>query len=761
MSSEPGVVTATVAAAVVVPAAVSVVPAADSQEPASKKRRIEATTTASPPAAATDSPPNGNCTSGGNSSGGNSKMEAMDTSNGASAAAAANGHANGASKAAGGQSGDIDESLYSRQLYVLGHEAMKKMAQANVLISGMKGLGVEIAKNVILGGVKSVTLHDPEDCAIGDLSSQFFLTEDDVGKNRAAVSHQKLAELNNYVSTGAASCPLEEDFLKDFSVVVLTNSSLDEQLRISEVTRKFGICLIVANTNGLFAQVFNDFGEAFKCFDTNGEQPISAMISAIDDAGVVACQDETRHGFEDGDHVTFSEVVGMEHLNGCEPIKIEVMGPYTFKIGPQQGQYVKGGIATQVKVPVDVAFKPLQSALTDQELFIMTDFGKFDRPAQIHLAYLALHEYRKRNDGKSPRPWSQADADAFVAIAKELNEKYCNVTVDEDLVGQFAKICAGDVNPMAAAMGGIVAQEVMKATSGKFMPIRQWMYFDALECLPEDKSGLTEEECAPQNSRYDGQIAVFGRGFQKKMEEQKYFVVGAGAIGCELLKNFAMVGLGAGPSGKVTVTDMDIIEKSNLNRQFLFRPWDVQKPKSVTAANAVRAMNPKVNVEAQQDRVGAETESVYNDAFFEGLDGVANALDNVEARNYMDRRCVYYRLPLLESGTLGTKGNTQVVIPHVTESYSSSQDPPEKSIPICTLKNFPNQIEHTLQWARDLFEGTFSQAPLSAKQYLEEANFVESTKRLQGAQPMETLELVERWADRLILHSVPVGHIGC
>lgn len=60
-------------------------------------------------------------------------------------------------------------------------------------------------------------------------------------------------------------------------------------------------------------------------------------------------------------------------------------------------------------------------------------------------------------------------------------------------------------------------------------------------------------------------------------------MVGAGAIGCELLKNFAMIGLGAG-SGQITVTDMDLIEKSNLNRQFLFRPHDVQHAKSVTAA---------------------------------------------------------------------------------------------------------------------------------------------------------------------------------
>jgi ubiquitin-activating enzyme E1 len=144
---------------------------------------------------------------------------------------------------------------------------------------------------------------------------------------------------------------------------------------------------------------------------------------------------------------------------------------------------------------------------------------------------------------------------------------------------------------------------------------------------------------------------------------------------------------------------MDTIEKSNLNRQFLFRPKDVTKPKSTTAAEAVIQMNPlmKGHIFAHQDRVGVETEAIFNDLFWENLDVVTNALDNVDARKYVDRRCVYFRKPLLESGTLGTKGNTQVVIPHLTESYSSSQDPPEKSIPICTLTNFPNAIHHTIQ----------------------------------------------------------------
>jgi ubiquitin-activating enzyme E1 len=154
-------------------------------------------------------------------------------------------------------------------------------------------------------------------------------------------------------------------------------------------------------------------------------------------------------------------------------------------------------------------------------------------------------------------------------------------------------------------------------------------------------------------------------------------------------------------------------------------------------------MNPNINIVAHENRVGPETESIYDDTFFESLDGVANALDNVDARIYMDRRCVYYRKPLLESGTLGTKGNTQVVVPFLTESYSSSQDPPEKSIPICTLKNFPNAIEHTLQWARDNFEGLFRQSAENASQYLTDSEFLERTIKLPGVQPIEVLESVK------------------
>jgi len=637
---------------------------------------------------------------------------------------------------------EIDESLYSRQLYVLGHEAMQKMQSSDVLISGMGGLGVEIAKNVILGGVKSVTIHDAGKVEIGDLSSQFYLSEGDVGKNRAESCLSQLAELNSYVPVTAHTGELTDDFVRDFAVVVLTNSPLEEQLRVSKVTHPHGIRLIVAETRGLYSQVFCDFGDNFVVSDTNGEQPLSAMISSItrDAQGVVTCLDEVRHGFEDGDSVKFTEVKGMDEVNE-KVFKIKVLGPYTFSIGDTSGfasDYASGGIATQVKVPTNVSFAPLEKAAAEPE-FLLADFAKFDAPAKMHLAFFAMHEFMAKHGGRLPAPWSNDDAEAFVEAAKGVSMIGTVEDLDADYLRQFAKICAGNVSPMNAAVGGIAAQEVMKACSGKFMPIKQWLYFDALECLPEDRSKLTEAGCKALNTRYDGQAAVFGHDFQAHISKQKFFVVGAGAIGCELLKNFAMMGL-----GKMIVTDMDTIEKSNLNRQFLFRPWDIQKLKSQTAANVITKMNPGVKVEARQDRVGPETEDVFTDDFFEELDGVINALDNVDARMYMDRRCVYYKKPLLESGTLGTKGNTQVVLPHVTESYSSSRDPPEKSIPICTLKNFPNAIEHTLQWARDQFEGMYTQAQENAAQYLREpAKFVERTRKLQGAQSLETMESVK------------------
>jgi ubiquitin-activating enzyme E1 len=90
-------------------------------------------------------------------------------------------------------------------------------------------------------------------------------------------------------------------------------------------------------------------------------------------------------------------------------------------------------------------------------------------------------------------------------------------------------------------------------------------------------------------------------------------MIGAGALGCEYIKAFALMGIGCSGSGQVSVTDNDNIEISNLNRQFLFRKINVGDPKSKIACEIAKDMNNELNVRDYQTFVSAETENIFND----------------------------------------------------------------------------------------------------------------------------------------------------
>ena len=600
------------------------------------------------------------------------------------------------------------------------------MQSSNVLIVGMRGLGLEIAKNVILAGVKSVTIWDPSPAQVADCGAQYYLSPEDAGSRLDEVSLPRLAELNTYVPVRILPCEAQRlsevadlpALLKDFQVIVLTEASLEEQLAVNELTHSTGRAFIAADVRGLFASVFCDFGPEFVVSDATGEPPATGVIAAIsrEEEGVVACLEEHRHNLETGDIVRFREVRGMTELNGTEH-EVKVLSPFNFSIGNTSAfsAYENGGAFDQIKQPKKLTFASLQESLKAPE-FVISDFAKMDRMPQLLLAFCTLASLP---EASWPRPRNAEDAAAFLSQATKFNEQHKLVEeLDSSLLTEFAKQARGYLAPMCAVIGGMVAQEVLKACSAKFSPIRQHFVFDSLESLPVDLSPV-EVDFAPQGSRYDSQIAVFGRAFQSKLEASRGFIVGSGAIGCEMVKLYTLMGVSAAPSGLLTLTDMDNIEKSNLNRQFLFRPTDVGKSKSLTAAEAAFRINPQVKIEAKTDRVGVETENIFNTDFFESLTFVTNALDNVDARKYMDIRCIFYGRPLLESGTLGAKGNTQVVIPHLTESYSSSNDQPEKQIPVCTLRNFPNSIEHTIEWAMDFFSGTFKSDPEICNRFLD------------------------------------------
>ena len=138
-----------------------------------------------------------------------------------------------------------------------------------------------------------------------------------------------MAELNTYTPVSvhsATSLTSDLSQLKQYQVVVLTTTPLKDQLTISQYCHQHGIYLIIAETFGLFGSIFTDFGKSFTVVDATGEAVTSGIVAAIDSEGLVSALDETRHGLEDGDFVTFSEVQGMEGLNNAEPRKVTVKG---------------------------------------------------------------------------------------------------------------------------------------------------------------------------------------------------------------------------------------------------------------------------------------------------------------------------------------------------------------------------------------------------------------------------------------------------
>ncbi|WIA10070.1 hypothetical protein OEZ85_010280 [Tetradesmus obliquus] len=645
---------------------------------------------------------------------------------------------------------DLDENLHSRQLAVYGREAMRRMAGANILVAGANGVGVEVAKNVILAGVRALTIHDHKNVETRDLSAQFYLTEEDVGQNRAEACKDKLQELNNAVAVSASSAELSAEYLGQFQVVVVTDASLEESKRIDEICHAHQppIAFIRSETRGVFASVFCDFGPSFTVYDVDGEDPHSGIVASVSSGNpaLVTCVDDERLEFQDGQLVTFSEVVGMTELNNHKPVKVKNCKAHSFELELDTtgfSEYVRGGIVTQHKEHKVLSFKTLAQALESPGEFLMSDFSKFERPPLLHLAFQALDAYQVAEAGSLPRPGVAGDAAKLTELVAALAAKQTDkVEVDEDLLRKFASGSSGELNPMAAMFGGFVGQEVVKALSGKFSPLHQWFYFDSAESMPDEVLPAAEYE--PTGSRYDPQVAVFGRSVQQRLAGLKLFLVGAGALGCEFLKNFAMMGIACGgEQGLVTVTDDDVIEKSNLSRQFLFRNWHIGSSKSTVAADAALKLNPRLAINPLQNRVSPETEDVFNDGFWEGLDLVVNALDNVNARLYVDSRCVYYCKPLLESGTLGPKCNTQAVIPRTTENYGASRDPPEKSAPMCTVHSFPHNIDHCLTWARSEFEGLLEKGPSEANAYLADpAKYTEAVKSSADAAAREQLAKV-------------------
>lgn len=191
-----------------------------------------------------------------------------------------------------------------------------------------------------------------------------------------------------------------------------------------------------------------------------------------------------------------------------------------------------------------------------------------------------------------------------------------------------------------------------------------------------------------------------------KIEQSKVLLVGAGGIGCEVLKNLTLSGFRS-----IDAIDLDTIDVSNLNRQFLFNKTNVGQSKAKVAIEIAKS-----EYIASQDglNMNAIHKSIMLDEFdvdfFKQYTFVINALDNRAARSHVNRMCLAADIPLLESGTAGYTGQSKLIKNSLTACYECDGIQKEgRTYATCTIRNTPSQPIHCIVWAKHLFHQLFGE----------------------------------------------------
>lgn len=570
------------------------------------------------------------------------------------------------------------EQLYSRQVGTLGESCMKQLSNLHVLVLHLDTTGFETVKCLVLMGIHTIYLYDPRIPNTTHIGLNIALQKN----NHTSIAEQTkkyVDTLNPFVNVVVVTDYMDILTHKNINVCIQTN--LYKSLDISTFCHHHNINYILGYQYDLLGYLFNDFN-CHTIHNINGENPslvyvkhitkknntlqLKLMSQDIDCSRIQFVQPFLEKIYTITKDIQHNDRLYIEYDEDIEPITLSskhniLIREYKEKI-PIQHHSLQEHIIQQTYMP-DVVGHTSSLYTSDKcvQLF------------HTHIQHSSSESTKNITQRKFP------------------------------IIGSI--------------LGAIIAQEVVK-TTGIYTPIHQQYIIDYSDLLqhtethPHTQIRPHTNKTMPFNNPYHHICSVLPDFIIQKLKNLRVFLVGCGALGCEYLKYFHQLDMSTNKDSTIVVTDMDHIELSNLNRQFLFRENNIGKSKSVIAAKSIQTLHSHTHstmyINAVDKELSSQTNDYFNYKFWDSKDIIVNALDNIKTRQFVDEKCVLHNKPLFESGTLGTKCNVQVIIPHKTITYSETHDPPQKEIPVCTIKHFPYTIDHCISWALDIFHYHFT-----------------------------------------------------
>lgn len=322
-----------------------------------------------------------------------------------------------------------EAALYDRQIRLWGVSAQKKLRNANILMAGINGIGSEVVKNIVLSGVNSITLLDDQKVSTFDTLSNLF-TKRQIGKNRSEISRECVQTLNPMVAVKYDMTDLktkDKEYFSAYQVVVLANYDKQTMVRVNQFCNELNIKFFAVCNWGSFGFSFTDLGPNHSYF---AEEEIKS------------------------EDVTVSDY---------EPIKKKI------KLEDNNKQIVEKKIS----------FVPLETALAVKAG--KSGYGLTKRTNGTFIISHIILEFHSKHSRYPSVDSREEDVEELKTLEKVVIER---LGVDDNIIKHkdWHKHCFGEISPVCAIVGGVLAQDVIRAVSAKDTPIRNFFLFDGILC---------------------------------------------------------------------------------------------------------------------------------------------------------------------------------------------------------------------------------------------------------------------------------------